>query len=57
MKASCKYCEYFNPIKDYPDLIHFGKCSFKKSVYWMLDIYISDDNICSFYKRKEENND
>lgn len=68
MKASCKDCEYFNSIKNYPDLIHFGigKCSlkksFKKSIYWMLDtnisgIYISDDNICSFYKRKEENND
>lgn len=57
MKASCKDCEYFNPLRDYPDLINFGKCSFKKSIYWMLNIYISDDNICSFYKRKEENND
>ena len=55
MKASCKDCEYFNPIKDYPDLIRLGKCMLEKSIYWMLDIYISDDNICSFYKRKEEN--
>lgn len=54
MKVSCKDCEYFSPIKDYPDLIHLGKCAFEKSIYWMLDIYISDDNICSFYKRKEE---
>lgn len=59
MKASCKDCEYFNSIKNYPDLIHFGigKCSLTKSIYWMLDANISDDNICSFYKRKEENND
>lgn len=63
MKASCKDCEYFNPIKGYPDLIHLGRCSFKKSIYWMLDVHTSDDNICSFYKscsfykRKEENND
>lgn len=55
MKASCKDCKYFNPVKAYyPDLIHLGKCMLEKSIYWMLDIYISDDNICSFYKRKEE---
>ena len=54
MKASCKDCEYFNPIKDYHDLIRFGECNFKKSIHRMLDIYISDDDICSFYKRKEE---
>lgn len=61
MKASCKDCEYFNRDNPLPDLIHFGKyfgkCSFKKSIYCMFDIYISNDNICSFYKRKEENND
>lgn len=54
MKASYKDCEYFNLDNPLPDLIHFGKCSFKKSIYCMLNIYISDDNICSFYKRKEE---
>ena len=56
MKASCKDCEYFNPVKDYyPDLIHLGKCTFEKSAYWMLDIYFWDNNICSYFKRKEEN--